>query len=63
MSPSRLPYISVRLDLGLKAEFETAARKQRQHVSAWLLQAGIERMTREGRELPEGPPKGPKKKE
>ena len=61
MSPSRLPYISVRLDADLKRAFETAARKQRQHVSAWLLQLGINEIVREGKELPEPPPKEPKK--
>jgi len=57
MSPSALPYISVRLDSELKAAFEAAADKQRLPVSQWLLQAGIERLLREGREVPEPPPR------
>jgi hypothetical protein len=61
MSPSKLPYISVRLDKGLKEAFEAAARKKRLPVAQWLLQAGIEQMVREGRELPEAPPKEPEK--
>lgn len=56
------PYISVRLDKGLKKAFEDAARRQRQTVSGWLLQAGIERMAREGRDLPERPPRDKDKK-
>jgi predicted transcriptional regulator len=63
MSPSRKPYIPVRLDQDVKEAAERVARRRRQKTSEYVRQVLIDALLREGETLAEPPaPKAKKAK-
>ena len=61
MSPSRKPYIPVRLDQDVKEAAERVARRHRQKTAEYVRQTLIEALLREGETLSDPPPPKPRK--
>ena len=56
MSPSKNPFVMVRLDAALKALFDRVAKQERRAASDIVRQLIIEFLRGKGHEIPEPPP-------